>query len=171
MTTMTPGYVVRKEETEGVVQSHMLNPNVTRRNASLGDMTGLSKIGFRIYEVEPGFDSTEFHFHHYEEECIYILEGEGTARIGEDTVIVYPGDFIGYRAGGEAHMLTNSGSSTLKYIVVGQRLDHDVVDYPRRKKRLYIQRGMPLHLVDTEHIEDISSPSSSSTEEQEASSP
>jgi uncharacterized cupin superfamily protein len=151
-------YVVTRQEIEayeGVAKTHFLNENAKRINKSLGDLTGLTGFGFHIIEVEPGYESTEFHRHYYEDECVYILEGEAEATIGDARYRVKPGDFIGYRAGGEAHKLRNVGDSTLRCIVVGQRLPHDMADYPSQQKRIYRNPGMPWNLVD---LEDISEP-------------
>ncbi|MCB1742933.1 MAG: cupin domain-containing protein [Gammaproteobacteria bacterium] len=150
-------YVVTKaeiDEYEGLSKTHFLNDNAKRVNKSLGDLTGLKGIGFHLIEVPPGCDSTELHMHHLEEECVYVLEGEAQATIGNQTVQVGPGDFIGYRAGGEAHKLTNTGRSPLKCIVVGQRLPNDVGDYPRQGKRLFRIQGLPWNLVDIEAISE-----------------
>ena len=90
--------------------------------------------------------------HYHEDECVYILQGEAEARLGEEVFRVKSGDFIGYRAGGLAHSLLNTGADVLKCIVVGQRLDQDVGDYPRLNKRIYRQKGLPWNLVDMKHI-------------------
>lgn len=148
-------YIVLKEEIEtyeGIEKTHFLNPNAQRRNKSLGDLTGLQNIGFHIIEVEPGRETTEFHRHYHEEECVYILEGTAESTIGNHVVTVKAGDFIGYRAGGEAHKLCNTGSTTLRCIVVGQRLPHDVADYPNLKKRIFRHQGLKWNLVDLENI-------------------
>ena len=58
------------------------------------------------------------------------------------------GDFIAYPADGEAHDLRNTGSSPMTCIVVGQRLDCDVVDYPEQNKRLFRYAGKAWDLVD-----------------------
>lgn len=134
--------------TEGRRKVHFLNDEAVRRNISLGDMTGLSGIGVHLVEVEPGFLSTELHAHHHEEEAVYILSGTGTARIGEEDRPVGPGDFIGYRAGGLAHTIRNTGAEVLRMLVVGQRLAQDVADYPRLGKRLYRQGSAGWNLVD-----------------------
>ncbi len=148
-------YILTKEEIDdyqGINKTHFLNPNAKRLNKSLGDLTGLNGIGFHIIEVEPGFETTETHVHYFEEECVYVLEGEAEARIGKEVFSIKPGDFIGYRAGGEAHSITNTGGKTLKCIVVGQRLEHDVADYTQLKKRIYRHKGQKWNLVDFEHI-------------------
>ncbi|WDE14088.1 cupin domain-containing protein [Thalassomonas haliotis] len=149
-------YIVTKQEIAdypGIEKTHFLNSNAVRRNKSLGDLTGLNGIGFHIIEIEPGFDSTEFHQHYFEEECVYILAGEAEARIGDNISLVKAGDFIGYRAGGLAHSLKNIGDQVLLCIVVGQRLQHDVADYPDLKKRLYRNKGRQWNLVDIAAIE------------------
>lgn len=148
-------YLVTAEEIAampGLKKSHFLNPDARRVNKSLGDETGLTGLGFHIIEVEPGHDTTEHHVHYHEEECVYVLSGEATARIGEESFPVKAGDFIGYRKGGLAHSITNTGTELLRCIVVGQRLDHDVCDYPRLGKRLFRNPGMKWNLVDIGNI-------------------
>lgn len=142
------------KEMKGTAKTHFLNKNAQRVNKSLGDLTGITGFGFHIIEIQPGHDSTEFHKHYYEDECVYILAGTGEARLGDERFPVSAGDFLGYPAGGEAHMLHNSGSTVLRCIVVGQRLDHDVGDYPDLKKRIYRQKGLPWNLVDIDNIEE-----------------
>ncbi len=150
-------YLVRKAEIEqldGVHKIHFLNDNAQRQNKSLGDLTGLLNIGFHIVEIAPERESTEQHFHYHEEECVYILEGEAEAWIGDEKFVVTSGDFIGYRAGGLPHKLINHSDSILKCIVVGQRLEHDVADYTQLKKRIYRNKGLRWNLVDIENISE-----------------
>ncbi|MBN0986679.1 cupin domain-containing protein [Amphritea pacifica] len=139
---------------DGVNKTHFLNSNARRRNKSLGDLTGLTGFGFHLIEIQPGHESTELHRHYHEDECVYILEGEAEATIGDETFQVGAGDFLGYRAGGDAHKLLNNGNTVLKCIVVGQRSDHDVADYTALKKRIYRHKGMPWNLVDIENISE-----------------
>lgn len=150
-------YLVTKEEIEqleGLSKTHFLNQNAKRVNKSLGDLTGLTGFGFHIIEVQPNHESTELHKHYYEDECVYVLEGTAEADIGGDTYAIKAGDFIGYRAGGAPHALRNTGKSLLKCIVVGQRLDHDVGDYPKLNKRLYRHKNMPWNLVDIANVSE-----------------
>ena len=152
----TDKYILSKSEIDemaGLEKTHFLNETARRVNKSLGDLMGLTGLGFHIIEVPVGCSSTEHHKHYFEDECVYILEGSATAYIGEDRFAVGAGDFIGYPAGGEAHHLMNDGSGALKAIVVGQRLDHDVADYPRLKKRIYRNKGQAWDLVDLENID------------------
>ena len=138
---------------QGLAKTHFLNPNAKRVNKSLGDLTGLTGLGFHIIEVAPGDETTEYHLHYFEDECVYVLDGTATATIGTQTHAIGPGDFIGYRKGGLAHTIVNTGETVLRLIVVGERLSHDVGDYPRKAKRIYRQGEMAWNLVDLDAIE------------------
>lgn len=141
-------------EMEGLAKIHFLNPNAQRVNKSLGDLTGLTGFGFHIIEVEPGFETTEYHVHYYEDECVYVLDGDAVAIIDQDEYPIGPGDFIGYRKGGLAHSIRNTGARTLRCIVVGERLVHDVGDYPRQKKRIYRNAGLEWNVVEHDAISE-----------------
>lgn len=116
---------------------HPLNERAVRFKKSLSEMTGLTQFGFHLVTLQPGHESTEYHRHLYEEECIYILSGKGEAMIDDQVHEVGPGDFMGFARGGAAHTLSNTGDLPLVLIVAGQRLEQDVCDYPRKGKRLY----------------------------------
>ncbi|WOV92148.1 MAG: cupin domain-containing protein [Candidatus Zeuxoniibacter abyssi] len=147
--------IIRKDEIlkiNGKKNIHFLNPNAVRIDKSLGDLVGLEGIGFHIIEVPMGKESTEYHAHQFENECVYILHGEAEVIIGEESFQVSEGDFIAYPAKGLAHTMKNIGDDTLRCIVVGERLAHDVCDYPKKRKRLYINHGQPWELVDHDNI-------------------
>ncbi len=153
---MSEGYLLTAEAIaamEGVHKTHFQNPNAKRVNKSLGDATGLTGLGIHIIEVEPGAETTEYHVHYFEDEAIYVVDGTATAEIGDEEFAIKPGDFIGYRKGGAAHTIRNTGSETFRCLVVGQRLDHDVGDYPRKGKRIYRNAGMPWDLADLSGLE------------------
>ncbi len=75
---------------------HFLNPNAIRLNRSLGDAVGLKNIGVHLITVAPGHDSTEYHKHHYEEECVYVLSGSGSLKIDGTSYPFAAGDFAGF---------------------------------------------------------------------------
>lgn len=133
---------------EGLAKTHFLNPNAQRTNKSLGDATGLTGLGIHLIEVEPGRDTTETHVHHHEDEAVFVLSGTATAQIGDDSVDIGPGDFIGYRKGGLPHNIRNTGSETFRCLVIGQRLDQDVADYTEQGKRIYRNAGLAWDLAD-----------------------
>ena len=141
------------EDMPGTAKTHFLNDNARRINKSLGDVTGLSGFGVHLIEVAPGHESTEYHRHYHEDECTYVLSGSGRVTIGDEDHPIGPGDFIAYPKGGAAHTMLATGDEPLRCIVVGERRDHDVGDYPRQGKRIFRQAGLPWNLVDLEAIE------------------
>lgn len=129
------------EAMEGTLKTHFLNDNAVRLNKSLGDAVGLKDIGVHMISVEPGRDSTEHHVHHFEEECVYVLSGEGVVRLGEEQQTIGAGDFIGCPTNGVPHSMRATGEEPLVCLVMGQRLNQDVGDYPEQGKRLYRNNG------------------------------
>ncbi|MEM7643770.1 MAG: cupin domain-containing protein [Pseudomonadota bacterium] len=140
---------------EGLAKTHFLNPRARRVNKSLGDATGLTGLGIHLIEVQPGDVTTEHHVHYHEDEAIYVLSGTAEASYGDTVQTVGPGDFLGYAAGGEAHSLVATGDAPLRCLVIGQRLDHDVADYPRKAKRIFRNIGFPYTLVDHDALETV----------------
>ncbi|GGE47452.1 cupin domain-containing protein [Actibacterium pelagium] len=154
---MTEKFVLKRTEidaAEGLSKTHFLNSNARRINKSLGDMVGLTGIGVHIIEVPPGCESTEYHRHYHEDECTYVLSGTGEVILDGQTVVIGPGDFIGYPKGGPAHTMKNTGTEVLRCLVVGERLAQDVADYPNKGKRIYRNAGMPWDLVDLDQIDN-----------------
>mgnify|MGYP005806752331 CR=1 FL=1 len=136
--------LLRKADIEAMEETrfvHPLNPGAIRHTRSLGDASGLSSLGVHLVRVTPGDDTTEYHFHHHDEEWIYILSGRATARIAGEEREVGPGDFMGFVAGSVPHGMRNTGTEDLVYLVGGNRLPFDVCDYPDLKKRRYRTDG------------------------------
>lgn len=136
-----------------IVKKHFLNANAERTERNLSEPTGLEEIGFTIVEVAPGDESTEHHLHHHEEECLFVLEGEATARVGADSFTLQPGDFMGCRKSGLAHSIKNHTDQPFRYLAICQKKDHDVSDYPLAGKRLFRNRGLTWNLVDKRVID------------------
>lgn len=115
---------------------HPLDANAIRHTRTLSETAGLRNLGVHLVRIEPGCATTEYHFHQAEEEFLYVLSGHGVAEIDGRETTVGPGDFLGFPAGGPAHAMRNEGPEDLVYLMAGQRLAADVVDYPRKGKRL-----------------------------------
>ena len=120
---------------------HFLNPGAIRYTRSLGDATGLETLGVHLVRLKRGDVSTEFHFHHQDEEWVYILSGRGIAEIGNKKYKIGAGDFMGFVAGSEPHAMRNPHQQDLVYLVGGNRWPTDVCDYPRIGKRRYRMNG------------------------------
>ncbi|RDS79873.1 cupin domain-containing protein [Dyella monticola] len=149
MTLKQPSQLLTAVDIEAMSASisvHDLNPNAVRHKKSLGDSVGLTQLGVYIITIMPGHESSEYHRHLYEEEFAYVLSGRGEAQIGEQVCSIGPGDFLGFARRGPAHVMVNTGSEPLVCLVSGQRLEHDVCDYPRKGLRLYIAGENEVHV-------------------------
>ena len=72
----------------GQDKRHFLNRDARHLQKRLGDIAGLTKLGFHLIEVPIGSASCAFHRHICEEECIYIVEGSEITRIGGRSKLV-----------------------------------------------------------------------------------
>jgi uncharacterized cupin superfamily protein len=137
----TPRELLKAETTnamEAKSKTHDLNDNAIRSSKLLEDATGLTNLGVHLMTVMPGREASEYHRHHYEEECYYILSGSGEVVIDNAPHAVGAGDFIGFPANGLAHTLKNTSNEPLTFLAVRHRLEQDVCDYPRKGLRLYM---------------------------------
>ncbi|MEZ5778220.1 MAG: cupin domain-containing protein [Paracoccaceae bacterium] len=101
-------------------------------DAPIGQILQLTRLGCVYTEVAPGDTACPFHVHHAEDELFVILAGKGEYRFGDQTYQVQAGDVLGAPMGGPdyAHQLFNTGSETLKYLVISSRADLDVQQFP-----------------------------------------
>jgi uncharacterized cupin superfamily protein len=96
---------------------------------------GASKLGCSMTEVPPGKTAFPRHYHCVNEEAVFVLEGEGTLRIGEQTVPVRAGDYVAFPAGpAHAHQILNTGAGTLRYLGLSTQATGEIVGYPDSKK-------------------------------------
>lgn len=115
---------------EPLGQQHQHNDNAIRYAIDLGHASGLTTLGVRLVTIRKGHESTEFHRHLNDEEFVYILSGRGIARVGERSIEVQAGDYLGYRKNGPAHSLSNPHDDDLIYLMAGTRSDVDICEYP-----------------------------------------
>jgi len=112
---------------------HQFNENAVRMTRTLGDLAGLEDIGLHIVRLEPGRESTEFHFHGQDEEFLMILSGHGVASIGDERIEVGPGDVMAFPKNSPAHamhVLAEAGED-LVYLMGGTRAPVDICTYPK----------------------------------------
>ena len=129
------------ENLEEVVHTHQFNDNAVRHTKSLSDALGLSTLGVHLVRVEPGHDSTQFHFHHQDEEFVYILSGSGTLDLGDEQLDIHAGDFMAFCQHSVPHAMHNSSNHDLVYLMGGTRSEIDVCDYPRLGRRMFRIKG------------------------------
>ena len=121
---------------EPISRQHQFNSNAIRLTRTLGERVGMQRIGVHLVRLQPGHESTQYHYHDADEEFLYVLEGRGIAEIGGETFEVGPGDFMGFTTPSQPHTLTNPFSQDLVYLMAGERNPNDVVHYPRIRRTM-----------------------------------
>lgn len=85
---------------------------------------GLVRVGVHHDVLRPGERSSLPHAERWEEECVYVLEGEPVASIDRERHPLRPGDIAVFAPGtGIEHTIENPSSSDVRLLVVGERLD------------------------------------------------
>ncbi len=100
----------------------------------LGAAAGGEKIGASWFEIQPGKKAFPFHYHLANEEAIYVLEGEGVLRSGEEEHTLRPGDYVAFTPGPPGHQLINRGNVPLRYLALSTMIEPEVAVYPDSKK-------------------------------------
>jgi uncharacterized cupin superfamily protein len=127
-----------------VVAIHEIEPqemtqgDFSQRSRRLGQAAGGRALGCSMYELPPGKTAFPFHFHSALEEALYVLEGEGTLRIGKTEVAISQGDYVALPPGPDnAHAVSNRGKGPLRYLCMSAPATPttlDIVGYPDSKK-------------------------------------
>src|SRR5262245_1717798 len=112
--------------------------------AALGDNYN---VGVIIEELGPGKQSAPAHYHLFEEEHLYILEGTVTLHLGAGTHEMKAGDYVCLPAGQKAgHCLVNNSGAPCRYVGVGERNPNEVAVYTDSNKVLLRGLGRVLDL-------------------------
>lgn len=99
-------------------------------------------VGVAIEELEPGRQSSPAHYHIFEEEHVYVLEGSLTVRMGAFSHEMKAGDYVCFPAGKKAgHCLINHSNATCRYVIVGERNPNEVAVYTDSNKVLVRSLG------------------------------
>ncbi|SEU36571.1 cupin domain-containing protein [Stigmatella erecta] len=88
-----------------------------------------------IHESELSWTDITHGYHLANEEAIYVLAGQGSLRLGEETLPLKAGDYVALPAGpGTAHQLFNEGPEPLRYLALSTMQAPDIVMYPDSRK-------------------------------------
>lgn len=110
-------------------------------------------LGCSMMELDPGRTAWPFHYHHANEEALYVLSGEAMLRLGTQRFQVRAGDYVALPPGPDhAHQLTNTSSEVVRYLVMSTMVTPDVCVYPDSNKvgvvgALSDARGQPRRVV------------------------
>ncbi len=104
---------------------------IGRERKRLGNAVGLDQFGVNLTRLKPGAASSQRHWHKYEDELVYVLEGELVLVEDEGETVLAPGDAAGWKAGvANGHCLVNRGDRDAVFLEVGSRAPREVATYP-----------------------------------------
>lgn len=107
------------------------------KHLSLAALGETYHVGVAIEELGPGKQSAPAHYHIFEEEHVYILEGALTVRIDAERYPMKAGDYVCFPAGQKAgHCLLNTGDKPCRYVIIGERNPNEVAVYTDTNKVL-----------------------------------
>lgn len=101
----------------------------------LGPAVGSKSIGSSYIEIEPGRQAFPNHYHTANEEAVFVVEGSGLVRIGQNEVQIRKGDYIAFPVGPEhSHSIRNNSSEILKLLCISTLNPVEIIGYPDSKK-------------------------------------
>ena len=127
---------------------HPLNPASRVHLRSLSRAAGLARLGLHLGRLAPGAESFAYHWHHLEEEFVYVISGRGMAEIGEEHHEIGPGDFLLFGAPSVGHHLRNPFEEDLVYLMGGESRELEIGEFPRHGKRAVFEKGKEAYVVD-----------------------
>jgi len=96
----------------------------------LCDVGGKARVGVGLLKLPPGSNTKPAHWHSREEEHLYALSGQATLHLGARQFLLVAGCYVCFPAAQpEAHYLENTGSEPFSYIMIGERIEDDEVNY------------------------------------------
>ncbi|MFB6185137.1 MAG: cupin domain-containing protein [Haloarculaceae archaeon] len=105
------------------------------RRKRLAREAGGERLGCSLYDLPSGRRSWPYHYHEANEEAIYVLEGTGRLRLGDETVPIEAGDYVALPTGPEAaHRVVNDSDGRLRYLTMSTMHDPGVIHYPDSDK-------------------------------------
>jgi uncharacterized cupin superfamily protein len=104
------------------------------RRKRLGAAAGGKGIGVSWFEIQPGKKAFPLHYHLANEEAVFVLEGEGILRLGEEEHRIRAGDYVAFPPGPPGHQIVNRGTAPLRYLALSTLREPEVAVYPDSRK-------------------------------------
>jgi uncharacterized cupin superfamily protein len=128
------------------------------RHLSLAAIGEGYRVGVGIEELAPGMRSNPMHYHIFEEELVYVLEGSMTVRIGAGSYEMKAGDYACFPAGQKAgHGFVNESGAVCRYVILGENRPDEVAVYTDSKKVLVRSLGRRARFAATRRCNSSSS--------------
>jgi uncharacterized cupin superfamily protein len=135
------------------------HPAYAKQLRRVGEEAGAKGLGGTLYELQPGAKSFPYHWHYGVEEMLVVLEGELTVRTPDGEQTAGRGDVLACPTGpAGAHQLRNETSQPVRYLMLSNKVEFEVAEYPDSDKigilsehrRLVVRPGSAVDYLDGE---------------------
>jgi uncharacterized cupin superfamily protein len=102
-----------------------------------------------VWELPPGSDGVDYHFHHGTEEFRVVLRGTATLRTPAGERDLAEGSVAHFSPGPEgAHTVMNRSGESMRYLMIAAHASPDIIEYPDKGEfaagaKSLSQRGEP----------------------------
>ncbi|MDQ3850464.1 MAG: cupin domain-containing protein [Actinomycetota bacterium] len=111
------------------------HPGFDCRRARIGRQAGAERLGASVWDVPPGRAAYPYHFHHAEEELLFVLGGRPSLRTPDGWRDLEPGETVAFPVGERgAHQLVNRTEQTVRLLVVSLSGVPEICVYPDSDK-------------------------------------
>jgi uncharacterized cupin superfamily protein len=112
------------------------------RAVRLGQHARADRLAATLYELEPGAPVSPLHFHHANEELLFVLEGTPTVRLGEkDERVLAAGEIVAFPAGpGGTHQVLNRSDTSARVLICATNEVPDVAEQVECKRLAIITK-------------------------------
>lgn len=129
--TERPENVVNVESVKAVTKERGKR-HITMKQ--LGRAAGATATGLNLMTFAPGSPGWPQHCHSAEEEIFVVLDGDGTCRLGDESIPVRRGHVVARPAGTRVAHTFDAGPKGLTYLAYGTRDPNDMTYYPKSDK-------------------------------------
>ena len=129
-------------------------PEAKLRAVRLARPAGASRLAANLYELEPGAIVSPLHFHHANEELLFVISGTPTLRRGGgDERQLEPGEIIAFPPGPEGvHQILNRSLATARILICATNDLPEVAEQTETKTVAVITHNGLRLLEDQPHI-------------------
>lgn len=95
-----------------------LPDGTTARAVQLARHAGASRLAATLYELDPGAAASPLHFHHRNEELLFVMTGTPTLRSADDERQLTAGEVVSFSAGrGGTHQVVNRSDDPVRVLI------------------------------------------------------
>jgi uncharacterized cupin superfamily protein len=102
------------------------------RAVRVGQHAGARTLAATLYEIEPSAIVSPLHFHHANEELLFVLSGTPTLRTGPNSKrTLEPGEIVAFPPGPDGtHQITNQSGTPARVLICSTNLLPEVAEQP-----------------------------------------